>query len=82
MKRVTCFFPYLQARCIASVNPLLCQNFTLGFCDLNKGLTEDEKVSEALDCPCVADVKNGPCGDSFINAFTCFLKSTEEEQVI
>jgi hypothetical protein len=42
----------------------------------------DEKVQKALECPCVADLKNGPCGGSFVDAFSCFLRSTEEEKVV
>ncbi|WVZ86487.1 hypothetical protein U9M48_033252 [Paspalum notatum var. saurae] len=41
----------------------------------------DVKVQKALDCPCVADLKNGPCGGPFVDAFSCFLRSTEEEKV-
>jgi hypothetical protein len=41
----------------------------------------DEKVRKALECPCVADLKSGPCGGSFVDAFSCFLRSTEEEKV-
>jgi hypothetical protein len=41
----------------------------------------DVKVQKALDCPCVADLKNGPCGGQFVDAFSCFLRSTEEEKV-
>ncbi|XP_066343289.1 mitochondrial intermembrane space import and assembly protein 40 homolog isoform X1 [Miscanthus floridulus] len=40
----------------------------------------DVKVQKALDCPCVADLKNGPCGGQFVDAFSCFLRSTEEEK--
>nr|CBG76418.1 OO_Ba0013J05-OO_Ba0033A15.5 [Oryza officinalis] len=40
----------------------------------------DMKVQKALDCPCVAELKNGPCGSQFVDAFSCFLKSTEEEK--
>lgn len=39
------------------------------------------KVQKALDCPCVADLKNGPCGGQFVDAFSCFLRSREEEKV-
>jgi hypothetical protein len=42
----------------------------------------DVKVQKALDCPCVADLKNGPCGGPFVDAFSCFLRSTEEEKVV
>jgi hypothetical protein len=40
----------------------------------------DAKVQKALDYPCVADLKNGPCGGPFVNAFSCFLRSTKEEK--
>ena len=42
----------------------------------------DEKVQKALECPCVADLKNGPCGGPFVDAFSCFLRSKEEEKVV
>ncbi|KAF7002653.1 hypothetical protein CFC21_018103 [Triticum aestivum] len=40
----------------------------------------DVKVQKALDCPCVADLKTGPCGSGFVDAFSCFLRSTEVEK--
>lgn len=33
-----------------------------------------------MDCPCVADMKNGPCGSQFADAFRCFVNSKEEEK--
>ena len=39
---------------------------------------EDEvkrKIDEALACTCVDDLKEGPCGDSFVEAFSCFIRS-------
>jgi hypothetical protein len=42
----------------------------------------DVKVQKALECPCVADLKSGPCGSGFIDAFSCFLRSTEVEKVV
>ena len=39
---------------------------------------EDEvkrKIDEALACTCVDDLKDGPCGDSFVEAFSCFIRS-------
>lgn len=41
----------------------------------------DEKAQKALECPCIADLRNGPCGIQFSDAFLCFLKSAAEEQV-
>ncbi|PIA35356.1 hypothetical protein AQUCO_03500029v1 [Aquilegia coerulea] len=40
----------------------------------------DAKAQKALDCPCVAGLRNGPCGTSFSEAFLCYLKSTAEEK--
>ncbi|XP_062217475.1 mitochondrial intermembrane space import and assembly protein 40 homolog [Phragmites australis] len=40
----------------------------------------DVKVQKALECPCLDDLKKGPCGDQFIDAFSCYLKSTKEEK--
>uniref|UniRef100_A0A0A9DNT6 Mitochondrial intermembrane space import and assembly protein 40 homolog n=1 Tax=Arundo donax TaxID=35708 RepID=A0A0A9DNT6_ARUDO len=40
----------------------------------------DVKVQKALECPCLDDLKKGPCGSQFIHAFSCYLKSTKEEK--
>ena len=40
----------------------------------------DEKVERALACPCISDLKEGPCGLPFVAAFTCFLKSQDNEK--
>ncbi|XP_031494869.1 mitochondrial intermembrane space import and assembly protein 40 homolog isoform X2 [Nymphaea colorata] len=42
--------------------------------------SSEERAQKALDCPCVADLRNGPCGTQFSEAFICFLKSTAEEK--
>lgn len=42
----------------------------------------EAKAQKALDCPCVADLRKGPCGNQFSEAFVCFLKSTTEEKVM
>lgn len=41
----------------------------------------DQKVEQALACPCLDEMKEGPCGSSFITAFSCFLKSRANEKV-
>ncbi|KAH9746870.1 hypothetical protein WN944_011707 [Citrus x changshan-huyou] len=46
--------------------------------DENESL--DEKAQKALECPCIADLRSGPCGAQFSEAFLCFLKSTSEEK--
>ncbi|KAK9864615.1 hypothetical protein WJX84_001049 [Apatococcus fuscideae] len=40
----------------------------------------DRKVEEALACPCVADLREGPCGKPFVDAFSCYVKSTAEDK--
>ncbi|XP_078442481.1 cox19-like CHCH family protein [Wolffia australiana] len=40
----------------------------------------EEKVKKALECPCVAGLRAGPCGVQFSDAFACFLRSTSEEK--
>lgn len=40
----------------------------------------DGEVARALACPCVADLRDGPCGASFVQAFTCFLKVKGEDK--
>ena len=38
-------------------------------------------MQEALSCPCVDDIKSGPCGTSFVNAFSCYMKCQARQQV-
>ncbi|XP_031384158.1 mitochondrial intermembrane space import and assembly protein 40 homolog isoform X1 [Punica granatum] len=40
----------------------------------------DAKAEKALECPCIADLRGGPCGTQFSEAFLCFMKSTKEEK--
>ncbi|KNA16007.1 hypothetical protein SOVF_093080 [Spinacia oleracea] len=40
----------------------------------------DAKARKALECPCIADLREGSCGSQFSEAFLCFLKSTAEEK--
>ncbi|MED6203862.1 Oxidoreductase [Stylosanthes scabra] len=40
----------------------------------------EAKAQKALECPCIADLRTGPCGFQFSEAFLCFLKSTAEEK--
>eukprot|EP00899_Mesostigma_viride_P000297 jgi/Mesvir1/10268/Mv07819-RA.1 len=47
----------------------------------NAELSEEErekKIQEALDCPCVADLRDGPCGTTFVQAFSCFLRNNDD----
>lgn len=43
-------------------------------------LTKEEMVEEALNCPCIAAMKEGPCGEKFLSAYKCFLVSEAEPQ--
>ncbi|XP_020411273.1 mitochondrial intermembrane space import and assembly protein 40 homolog isoform X2 [Prunus persica] len=40
----------------------------------------DAKAQKALECPCIANLRSGPCGHQFAEAFVCYLKSTVEEK--
>ena len=46
-----------------------------------EGEDEEAKIQKALDCPCLDEVRNGACGTPFLEAFSCFLRSKEEEKV-
>ncbi|KAL0027104.1 hypothetical protein WJX79_006376 [Trebouxia sp. C0005] len=51
--------------------------------DIGDATTPEElnqKVEQALACPCLDDLKEGPCGPSFVAAFSCFLKSRANEK--
>ncbi|KAG0604780.1 hypothetical protein M758_9G007000 [Ceratodon purpureus] len=43
-------------------------------------LSREERARKALECDCVAELREGPCGSQFSEAFYCFLTSTAEEQ--
>eukprot|EP00286_Rhodomonas_abbreviata_P010994 CAMPEP_0181322734 /NCGR_PEP_ID=MMETSP1101-20121128/19389_1 /TAXON_ID=46948 /ORGANISM="Rhodomonas abbreviata, Strain Caron Lab Isolate" /LENGTH=133 /DNA_ID=CAMNT_0023430673 /DNA_START=8 /DNA_END=409 /DNA_ORIENTATION=+ len=48
---------------------------------LEEGLEAAQKYDgDPLECPCIAHMKEGPCGDKFIVAYKCFLDSKEEEK--
>ncbi|XP_058097788.1 mitochondrial intermembrane space import and assembly protein 40 homolog [Magnolia sinica] len=46
----------------------------------NQDESLDVRAQKALECPCVANLRSGPCGTQFSEAFLCFLKSTAEEK--
>ncbi|XP_039137668.1 mitochondrial intermembrane space import and assembly protein 40 homolog [Dioscorea cayenensis subsp. rotundata] len=50
------------------------------FGDNNESESLDVKAEKALQCPCVAELRKGPCGTQFSEAFVCFIKSTAEEK--
>ncbi|PKA59636.1 hypothetical protein AXF42_Ash018103 [Apostasia shenzhenica] len=63
---------------IQVVLPLYLTEATANSDDENETL--DQKAQRALECPCVADLRKGPCGTQFSEAFVCFIKSTAEEK--
>ncbi|KAJ4900403.1 Cox19-like CHCH family protein [Raphanus sativus] len=46
----------------------------------NENESLEAKAQKALDCPCIADLRNGSCGSQFTEAFRCFLMSSAEEK--
>lgn len=50
------------------------------FGDEDAKLSVEDKAQRALDCPCIAHLRTGPCGSQFSDAFLCFLKSTAPEK--
>ncbi|XP_020262812.1 mitochondrial intermembrane space import and assembly protein 40 homolog, partial [Asparagus officinalis] len=46
----------------------------------NENESLEVKAQKALECPCVADLRKGPCGNQFSEAFVCFIKSTAKEK--
>ncbi|XP_075520330.1 mitochondrial intermembrane space import and assembly protein 40 homolog isoform X1 [Primulina tabacum] len=61
-----------------SLDSLIAEAAAYGDDDENQSL--EAKAEKALECPCIADLRNGPCGTQFSDAFVCFLKSTAEEK--
>ncbi|KAG7551634.1 CHCH domain [Arabidopsis thaliana x Arabidopsis arenosa] len=62
-----------------SMDSLLAEAAAYGEDD-NENESLEAKAQRALDCPCIADLRNGSCGSQFSEAFLCFLKSTAEEK--
>ncbi|KAK6241490.1 hypothetical protein QUC31_014858 [Theobroma cacao] len=66
-----------QSSSLASMDSLIAEAAAFGN-DENQSL--DAQAQKALECPCVAELRNGACGVQFTEAFLCFLKSTVEEK--
>ncbi|THU67161.1 hypothetical protein C4D60_Mb05t21730 [Musa balbisiana] len=62
----------------SSMEALVAEAMATGDDDSEESL--EEKAQRALKCPCVADLRKGPCGVQFSEAFVCFIKSTAEEK--
>ncbi|KAK8564116.1 hypothetical protein V6N13_005670 [Hibiscus sabdariffa] len=62
---------------LSSMDTILAEAAAYGN-DENQSL--EAQAQKALDCPCVAELRNGACGSQFTEAFLCFLKSTAEEK--
>ncbi|KAK6163030.1 hypothetical protein DH2020_002871 [Rehmannia glutinosa] len=61
-----------------SLDSLIAEAAAYGNEDENESL--EAKAQKALECPCIAHLRSGPCGVAFSDAFVCFLKSTAEEK--
>lgn len=44
------------------------------------GESVEERIERALACPCVAELREGACGEAFKGAFACFMRSQAEEK--
>ncbi|KAL3622603.1 Oxidoreductase [Castilleja foliolosa] len=62
-----------------SLDSLIAEAAAYGDEDDDSGSLE-AKAQKALECPCIAHLRSGPCGAQFSEAFVCFLKSTAEEK--
>lgn len=62
----------------ASLDSLIAEAAAYGDNDTDQSL--EAKAQKALECPCIAHLRSGPCGVQFSDAFVCFLKSTSEEK--
>eukprot|EP00188_Purpureofilum_apyrenoidigerum_P006333 Plantae.Rhodophyta-Purpureofilum_apyrenoidigerum.ctg9649.p1 GENE.Plantae.Rhodophyta-Purpureofilum_apyrenoidigerum.ctg9649~~Plantae.Rhodophyta-Purpureofilum_apyrenoidigerum.ctg9649.p1 ORF type:complete len:216 (+),score=59.22 Plantae.Rhodophyta-Purpureofilum_apyrenoidigerum.ctg9649:116-763(+) len=40
-----------------------------------KKAAKEKEIEEALNCPCIDRMKEGPCGAPFLAAYRCFLES-------
>ncbi|XP_071723865.1 LOW QUALITY PROTEIN: mitochondrial intermembrane space import and assembly protein 40 homolog, partial [Rutidosis leptorrhynchoides] len=69
--------PSAAAESSPSMDSLIAEAVAYGN-DENESL--EVNAQKALECPCIADLRNGACGDQFSNAFLCFMKSTAEEK--
>ncbi|KAG9138132.1 hypothetical protein Leryth_001371 [Lithospermum erythrorhizon] len=63
---------------LISVGACFAEAAAYGGNDQNESL--EVKAEKALECPCIAHLRTGPCSVQFSNAFVCFLKSTSEEK--
>lgn len=61
-----------------TLDSLISEAAAYGDTDQNESL--EVKAEKALECPCIAHLRTGPCGAQFSDAFVCFLKSTSEEK--
>jgi intermembrane space import and assembly protein 40 len=62
----------------SSMDALIAEATAMGDDDESESL--DVKAQKALECPCVAELRDGPCGEAFTEAFVCFIKSQAEEK--
>ncbi|KAD6454365.1 hypothetical protein E3N88_09071 [Mikania micrantha] len=61
-----------------SMESLLAEATSFGNEDENA--SQEAKAQRALECPCIQNLRSGPCGSQFSEAFLCFMKSNAEEK--
>jgi len=62
------------------VNPAL-EDFEEEAIEVARSAEDIEKeIETALSCPCVSDLKEGPCGKQFVLSFSCFLRHSHEPE--
>ncbi|KAL8157753.1 hypothetical protein AgCh_002452 [Apium graveolens] len=80
MEEASAAKPTQESSSPPSMESLMAEAAAFGNEDENASL--DAKAQKALECPCLDDLRKGPCGSQFSGAFLCFLKSTAEEKVL
>ncbi|KAL8157754.1 mitochondrial intermembrane space import and assembly protein 40 homolog [Apium graveolens] len=78
MEEASAAKPTQESSSPPSMESLMAEAAAFGNEDENASL--DAKAQKALECPCLDDLRKGPCGSQFSGAFLCFLKSTAEEK--
>ncbi|KAG6434554.1 hypothetical protein SASPL_106192 [Salvia splendens] len=76
--KTTASLPITENSAQPSLDSLIAEAAAYGGEDSSQSL--EAQAQKALECPCIAHLRSGPCGDQFSSAFVCFLKSTAEEK--
>jgi len=69
----------LSCPCIGT-SQLLCLGCSRSWRQHRCGEEWYPNTSDGRAIDCAGDLKDGPCGQTFVGAFTCYIKSTHEEK--